>query len=197
MTGDFSDILMDGESIIWSGQPDWSRAKARNPLISRLKAMAVFLVATACFFALLIMGFAIPLDGFPGMLAIAGIFVFAIIALVAIAMGYGVVDQRVKGVEYLLTDRRLVQTNEKSKTRTSIMRGFASAVHRHRNGEVFDIYVGLASDIEAGPAYDASLFSIVLQAIPDGPLVEKLILETLMSDSSQPAAAAEPSRREH
>jgi len=182
MSDVFDGMLLDDETTIWSGKPDWTRADKTSRTGERIRAVIGFLIAAGAFFALLIMGLWIPLNGFLGMLAILGMVVFVIIGLIAIGIGYHTIDRKKSVEHYLLTSHRLIRISQSDRTQTDIIKGFAAAIHCRPNGEMFDVYVGLASDVEPAPLYDSSVFSIVLQAVEDGPAIKKLILETLMPE---------------
>lgn len=170
---DLDDILLEGETVIWRGAPDIPQARKRT-LMNRVIAGAIgsglLLGAAAIFFTATYF----DIGGFGGALIGLVGFIIGIVGLGA----FGIASTRQSDdlppgksdIIYALTNQRLIQWEKGSGAITSIARGGCTYLSLHRNANLYGIKVG--SFGEYGQIY--------LDAIPDGPAVERLIRQHLM-----------------
>ena len=170
---DLDDILLEGETVIWRGAPDIPQARKRT-LMGRAKRGGIggvlLIAAAAIFFTAAYF----DIGGFGG--ALIGL-IGLIIGIVGLAM-FGTLYTRQADdfppgkpdIIYALTNQRLIQWEKGSGSITSIARGGCTYLSLHRNANLYGIKVGSFGE------YD----QIYLDAIPDGPAVERLIRQHLM-----------------
>lgn len=175
---DLSDILIEGETILWQGQADFSKARhrpdhLRSPAIRILRrALFIFLPVTIAL-ALFWIGWSRDLTGFLGALiavVAVGSAIFASLA-VAAAMDRTIDPADLRDV-YVVTNLRVFAANREFDNVLSISAGMGTCVALRRNGSVFDVHAGIPPD-------DAGMI-VEFDAIPDGPTVHKLVLQTLI-----------------
>lgn len=180
-----NDILIEGETILWQGQPDFSKARhrpdhLRAPAIRILRRALFIFIPVAIALALFWFGWSRDLTGFFGALiavAAVGVAIFAVFA-VAAAMDRNIDPADLRDV-YVVTNLRVFAADRKFENVISITAGQGTCVALRRNGSVFDVHAGIPPD-------DAGMI-VEFDAIPDGPAVHKLVLETLIHarDTSQ------------
>lgn len=180
-----NDILIDGETILWQGQPDFSKARhkpdhLRSPAVRILRrALSIFLpaaIALASFW----FGWSRDLTGFSGAFIAVfaiGVAIFAVLA-VAAAMDRNIDPADLRDV-YVVTNLRVFAADRNFENVISITAGQGTCVALLPNGRVFDVNAGFPPD-------DSGMI-VEFVAIPDGPAVHKLVLETLIHarDTSQ------------
>lgn len=165
-----ADILIEGEDVLWQGQPDYARAARKTTpwRVRRLQHLAWLIglsAVTAGF------GYWTWLEDFP-----TGLLIFTLFfGLVSGSVGWAFVkarpepaDQATEPPVYLVTNRRVIIAVTES-ARTSVFRLGAGFVDLRPNGDVFDLWIfSSVEDLE-----------VKLEAIADGSAVEKLVIKTL------------------
>ncbi|WP_394692763.1 hypothetical protein [Hyphobacterium sp.] len=173
-------VMVKDEELLWSGQPDWANSPRPTKAKDRLKAFGMCAAAGTATVLLATWGLSSPIEGFLAILLGIGVVMSAIILLASfitmVNPGTPALDEEYYG----LTDRRLICISRSNWRRTSIMRGFVAGVDCVAVGKRYDVYVVLAPDFEGDDDLVTYPVAILLRAIPDGPEVEKLLLETLM-----------------
>lgn len=182
---DLSDILIEGETILWQGQPDFSKARhVPDEHVSRKSdavwraglALVLILIAAALFIA----GFRFELTGF------FGTCVATLASLLLLGAGFALMARTPDALQrsrvfdhYVITDRRLFAVSKDGKTVQSFTDGRGTFLELHKNGDVHNLVVSFMLD-------DGEHF-LIFSAIEDGPRVHRLALQTLTSakDTSQ------------
>jgi hypothetical protein len=131
--------IADGERVLWSGAPDWSKEQPRWMYWRRrLIALAIALALAAACAAL----------GFGGQQAaaiVAGVFAgFAFIAFIAESQE----DRRRRDSAYFITDRRIVIERAKLSERFSARLDAANALELRRNGAATNVTIRFGSGEE-------------------------------------------------
>lgn len=175
---DLDDILLEDETVIWRGAPDVPQARKRTlkgRVIRGAIGSALLIAAAAIFFTATYYGvgeFAGALIGLVG-------FIIGIAGLVTLSS----VRTRQRGdvpgghteIIYALTNRRLVEWRKPSGEMKSIAPGGCVFLHMYRNANLFGIQVGSFGE-------DSEIW---IDAIPDGPAVERLIRQHLMPRNTE------------
>lgn len=175
MSDDLKDILLDGETVLWRGASDFSRAQ-RKPeshktrqlhRLGWLAGLATLAVGSYSF------GHFLNLTGFVGTL-VAVLTVFLIIGTLFVFSRLFAKDiiVREKLDIYLVTDRRVMALDKDRKQIRSMNAGHGSLVSLYKNGDLHDLTIGLPVD-----DHESNIF---FTAIEDGPAVHKLVLQTLV-----------------
>lgn len=178
MTQDIDDLLLEGETVIWRGAPDFSRAKVKPTSrgAARLQHLAWSIGLIAATISTVLIGQNWLSEGFLSLLLAFIAVVMGIAAVIVtgtllfqsghIQWGASFGDPQAR---YALTSKRLIVQSDATR-RASIMPAGIGSLRLEPNGEVFDLCV------VGGAGEDDFTY---LQAIPDGPAVERLILEIL------------------
>ena len=178
MTDAIEDSLLDGETVIWRGAPDYALAKDKpmprwQARLTHLAWAAGLIFATA---GLVAAGhFWLPY-GFLGLVLAFAAVAVGIVALIVTGTflfrpadrEWGSYTGEVE-VLYALTNQRLIMQFGRF-SRTSILRTGIASLCLLPNGSAHDLIVH-----GSGGEGD----EIMLRAIADGPAVERLILQTL------------------
>lgn len=162
--------LLQGETVLWRGQPDYDSADERpKPWRQRRWVhmswiVALVLLSIALFAASFV--YDVGAGGWFAAFVVAGIAAFTI-------AGYANVRPRAADLRpaeqmYAVTDRRVIVASG-ADDRTSVFRSGAAFVDLRPNGSVFNVHIFSAVDE----------LDVCLRAIADGPAVEKLVIETL------------------
>ena len=173
-------VMLEGEELLWSGQPDWSNLPRPTRLKDRLKALGMFLMAGATAVILVTWGLRASLEGFAAMLVILGVALSGIILFVSFNRLLNPGTLSLDEEYYGLTDRRLICISRSNWRRTSVMKGFVAGLECVAVGNRFDVNVALTLDPGDAGDFEYNTVGIRLRAVPDGPEVEKLLLETLI-----------------
>lgn len=162
--------LLQGETVLWRGRPDFDSADERpKPWRQRRQVHMAWIVALVLVSAVLFAANFAYEGGAGGWFAA---FVFAGIAALTIA-GYANAKPRPDDLRpaeqmYAVTDRRVIVAAGEN-DRSSVFRSGAAFVDLRPNGSVFDVHIFSSVDE----------LDVCLRAIADGPAVEKLVIETL------------------
>jgi hypothetical protein len=173
MMQDFDGLLLAGERVLWRGAPDFSLAKGKLPprWRARLTMAAWALGFIAATTAAVIYGHTPGMDGFLGLLN--GL-VALLLGAISVGLVIGIFNARPEfdpktDPTYLLTNFRLVSLDATGNRYSLLTRNIAG-IRLTPEAGAFDLHVWTRSD--EGPA-------LTLFSLPDGPAVERLILETL------------------
>lgn len=175
---DLDDILLEDETMIWSGAPDIPQARKRT-LMGRVKRGGIggvlLIAAAAIFFTATYFN----IGGFGGALIGLVGFIIGIAGLVSFGTLYTrQSDDFPSGkpdIIYVLTNQRLIEWEKRSGAMTSIARGGCAYLSLHRTANLYGIKVGSFGE------YD----QIYIDTIPDGPAVERLIRQHLMPRNTE------------
>ena len=169
MSDPIDDILIDGETVLWRGQPDFARAKHRPKTWAQGRRQHACWIAGL--FTATVLCFLAEFLGNPFIFGEIGIFLALLTAIVLwtfLALRSSRrPDAVADGLTYVVTNRRALEVGA-SDARASVLPGVAF-VDLQPNGEVYDLTIHTSVD----------MLELCFQAIADGPVVEKLIIETL------------------
>ena len=176
MNDDLKDILLDGETVLWRGAPDYSHAKSKPRTKAQLQRERVIwsLIAFVVTAALFSLGYFFSLTGFIGTFLSTLVAFFGVGTLIGVSRLFAI-DIKVydRWDQFLVTDRRVAAVCRRDENISSISAGRGTLVELRKNGDRHDILVGFPNDD------DESL--IIIAAIEGGPAVHKLVLQTLIS----------------
>ena len=175
---EIENLLLDGEKVLWSGKPDWTKVE---PIKTGWRAKAgtiKFLIAASLIFmSLMGAGAIFNPSGFTSVVLGAIIFFNVITIFIALMMVFQSEQPFPDHPDhvYAITDRRLIVFERSKISTNSFTTNSFCGVHNRPNGDV--------RDLELSYGYDNSL---ILYALPDADQVEKIILErfTTMKASS-------------
>lgn len=170
------DFLTDGESVVWQGRPDFARA-ARRPLSWRTRRLRHLAWLVGCFIVTVASIFWARWKDFPDSL----LFVTLVFGMATSFLGWHYFTGKPEAADlaseppvYLVTNRRVI-ASVADDARTSVFRLGAGFVDLRPNGEVHDVWIfSSVEDLE-----------MKLEAIPDGPEVEKLVIDTLAAPAEE------------
>lgn len=170
MSDPIDDILIDGETVLWRGQPDFARAKHRpSTWRQRRRGHLVWIAGFAAIFALVVLaGDQLRLGDMRSWLILVLVIILALQLWAYFAHSPKPQDLVTEPPTYIVTDRRVIEIAA-PELRTSAFATGVAATALKPNGAVYDVSV-------YAPVED---LHIGFQAIADGPAVEKLIIETL------------------
>ncbi len=173
---DLEDILLDGEELLWSGRPDWDRAK---PVRSVLRQRATVLLFAAGFgltaASLIWIGSLLSLQGFAS--AVAAVCV----GILFVASGFTLLSAfEVKkdflypySDEYAITNKRLIIRRPESHEEWSLTKGAVCYLVLKPNGDVFNL------ELYPDPG-DHNFHT--LYALSDANVAKKLALEIIATE---------------
>jgi len=172
MSDDFSGILVEDETVVWTGQPDMAAGDRPN----RWQAFRINLIWMTGGLAAgsLILWFATRPDNavfltvvYVFLLIFAAAAVFVAIVNMWTYRHYDRSDER-----YVLTDRRLISFNPKTGEQMSVFPNGQTTIFVRKNGKVHDLTISYAFDGEDRP-------SLTLWAISDAASVKRQFLNLL------------------
>jgi hypothetical protein len=163
-TNDFKDILLDGETRLWSGRPAWSHAKsglgrARGRIGAGLFASVMFAAAV----------FAFSIGAAGAAVAALVIGMFALLAL----LNNQPDSDRDRDKHYLATDRRLIVLRDNPSERFSVALRTVTGIQVRSNANVHDI------TLKTG---NGELDFLTLHALEDAQDVEKRFVAMMAKD---------------
>jgi len=182
MTQDIDGLLAEGEQVIWRGAPDYSLSKRMLPprwrarLFMALWAMG-FIVATTI---AVMYGHMRGMDGFLGLFN--GL-VALLLGVISVSLVVGIFTVRPEfdpksDPIFLLTNLRLIQLDPAGDRHSLLTRNIAG-IRLNATDGAFDLLVWARFD--EAPA-------LILHAIADGPAVERLIFQSLVTSKPDTAS---------
>jgi hypothetical protein len=181
---DLNDILLDGETVLWQGAPDYTDAvhKPQSDRDQRRTHLLWVIILLATTTAFVLIGFVLQIVGFFGYILAVLVVVSGIAAAVTTGTYFNSTEptdhRDYKNSRYVLTDRRLIVSYGPGSHET-VYRNGVFAIELYVVGKVSNIVIHIGQDREIG-----------LYALKDGPAAHRLIEQTLapLEPSTNPSS---------
>lgn len=157
-------FLTDDETVIWTGAPDWSRAKKKKTFLERKGGFILF---GACSMIVAVTAGAAEIDWLGATATVISLGAFLMLLTVGM-------DSDAREIEsYVITNRRLIFIDAAGGARRSFAPSSIHGIHVSRNGLVHDVTIKTGSD-----EFDfATLF-----ATPDVETLEKHLVKHFLME---------------
>jgi hypothetical protein len=168
---EIENLLLDGEKVLWSGKPDWTKARVREYSVKSKIIHALWIVVIVSITAVIFkFGNQASTDGFirPVLGVLVIIFLLISVGVIGAFFDFGKSSTVKPLEEYAITDRRLLIVNPTKGSHASYFPGSMYYLETIPNGELQDVAFQYGSDEHRFET---------LHALNDAEAVERLLHE--------------------